>query len=90
MKGVDSYLLKCRICKQCATHNIVDAWGNVVSTRTFYIEGIFYARRDEYDYVYKLLEDKQVPMLQYKSCRKLYTISAYVYECIYNTMPWNL
>ena len=52
-KGVDFYLLKCTVCKQCATHNIVDAWGNVVSAGTFYIEGIFYARVDKYDYVYK-------------------------------------
>ena len=40
-EGVDFYILKCTLCKQCATHNIVDAWGNFVSVGTFYIEGIF-------------------------------------------------
>ena len=44
-EGVDFYLLKCTMCKQ----NIVDAWGNFVSPRTFYIEGILYAILDEYD-----------------------------------------
>ena len=102
-EGVDFYILKCTVSKQCATQNILDAWGNVVSTGTFYIEGIFYARLDDYDYVYRLLEDKpvaymyshlvrciNVPMSQYNSCSGLYTVSANVYECIYNSMPWNL
>ena len=38
----------------------MDAWGNFVSAGTFYIEGIFYERLDDYDYVYRLLEDKLV------------------------------
>ena len=102
-EGADFYILKCKLCKQCATQNIVDAWGNFVSVVTFYIEGIFYARLDDYDYVYRLLEDKPVaymyshlvrcisiPMSNYNSCSDLYTISVDVYECIYNSMPWNL
>ena len=40
--GVDFYLLSCIVCKQCATHNIVDAWENVVFIGTFYIEGTFF------------------------------------------------
>ena len=48
-EGVDFYILKCTLCKQCATQNIVSAG-------TFYIEGIFYARLDDYDYVYRLLQ----------------------------------
>ena len=46
LEGVDFYILKCTLCKQCASQNIVDAWGNFVSAGTFYIEGIFYARLD--------------------------------------------
>ena len=60
IEGVDFYILKCTLCKQCATQNIVDAWGNFVLAGTFYIEGIFYERLDDYDYVYQLLEDKLV------------------------------
>ena len=102
-EGVDFYLLKCTVSKQCATHNIVDSWGNFVSTETFYIKSIFYARLDDYDYVYRLLEDKpvaymyshlvrciNVPMSQYNSYLGLYTIGANVYENIYSSMPWNL
>ena len=96
-KGVDFYILKCTLSKQCATQNIVDAWGNFVSV------GIFFTRLDDYDCVCRLLEDKlvaymyshlvmriSVPMSNYNSFSDLYTVSAYVYECIYNSMPWNL
>ena len=82
---------------------MVDAWGNFVSAGTFYIEGIFYAKLDDYEYVYRLLEDKpaaymyshlvrciNVPMSEYNSCSGLYTVGGNVYECIYNSMPWNL
>ena len=49
-EGIDFYLLKCTFSKQCATHNIVDTWGNIVFVRfAFYIEGIFYERVDKYD-----------------------------------------
>ena len=102
-EGVDYYILTCTVSKQCAMQNIVDAWGNFVSVGTFYIEGIFYAQLDAYNYVYILFKDKpiaymyshlvrciKVPMSQYKSCTHLYTVSVDVYECIYNTMPLNL
>ena len=96
---VDFYILKCTVCKKCAMQNIVDAWGNFVYVGIFYIEDIFYARLDYYDYVHKLLEDKpvaymytylvkciNVSMSQYNSYSDLYTISATLYECIYNNM----
>ena len=69
---------------------------NLLEFGTFYIEVIFYARVDEYNYVYKLLEDKPVVYIfshlvtcikvlvsQYRSCTDLYTISVDVYEYIY-------
>ena len=102
-EGADFYILKCTVSKQCARQNMVDAWGNFVSAGTFYIEGIFYAKLDDYEYVYRLLEDKpaaymlshlvrciNVPMSEYNSCSGLYTVGGNVYECIYNSMPWNL
>ena len=74
-----------------------------MSPVTFYIKGIFCARLDDYDYVYRLLEDKlvaymyfylvkwvSVPMSNYNSCSNLYTISGNVYGCIYHSMPWRL
>ena len=77
--------------------------GKFVSAGTLYIEGIFYARLDDYDYVYRILQNKpvsymyshlvrciNVPMSQYNSCSDLYTVTVDVYECIYNSMPWNL
>ena len=78
----------------------MDAWGNYVSAGTFYIEGFFYAILDDYDFVYRLLEEKLVAymyphfvrcmsllMSNYSSCSDLYTINVDVYECIYNSMP---
>ena len=43
-KGVDFYLLKCTISKQCATHNIVDASANVYllghsTSKVFFMQG---------------------------------------------------
>ena len=63
---------------------------------TFYIEGIFYTRLNDYDYVYRLLEDELVVYMyshlvrcinvlisQYNSCWDLYTISVDVYVQMY-------
>ena len=83
-EGVDFYILKCTVNKQCAKQNMVDAWGNFVPAGTFYIRGIFYAKLHDYEYVYRLLEDKppaymlsqlvrciNVPMSEYNSCSGL-------------------
>ena len=56
-KGVDFYLLKRNGSKQCAPQNNIDAWGNVISIGTSYMEGMFYERVDEHEFVFQSFED---------------------------------
>ena len=100
-EGSDFYLLKCVVPKTQATENMVDAWGNFISTGTYFIEELFYENVGEC--LFKLLNDKpiaymyshlvrcvKIPKRRDSGTNNLYRISVDVYESIYSSMPWDL
>ena len=100
-EGSDFFFLKCTVPKKQATQNMVDVWGNFISTGTYFVEGLFYENLG--DCLFKLLNDKpiaymyshlvrcvKIPMTPDCGMNNLYRISANVYELIYNSMPLEL
>ncbi|MCO5608291.1 hypothetical protein L7F22_062497 [Adiantum nelumboides] len=99
-KDSDFYILKCCTAKRMSTTNEKDEWHNRIKKKSWFVQGHFYERVKGHSDRYVLLNDKppaslyshlirclRFPLFPKEGEPNVYTMTDYVYEHIYNSMP---
>ncbi|MCO5548026.1 hypothetical protein L7F22_001482 [Adiantum nelumboides] len=98
----DFYILRCCTEKRLSTTTQKDAWCNQIKKNSYYVEGYFYDKVEGRSNRYVLLDDMpsasmyshldqclKFPLYLERNELNVYTLSHTVYECIYNSMPFD-